>query len=265
MKIAALHRYPVKSMGGEAMDHATITPQGLRGDRRWMMVTPEGRFLTRRELPAMAHVRAEPRDDGGIVLHHAEAPSLPVMVPSVETRRAVKVWGDGVKATPAGAAADAWLSGRFGRAVQLVHMGADVVRPVDAAYGQPGDAVSFADGFPLLVTTCESLDALNAQLPAPIAMARFRPNLVIAGAAAAFAEDGWRVLRIGGLTLRLVKPCVRCVITTQDPDTGVTDGREPLATLRRMGRVWRRQPIFGVDAIPDGTAEVAVGDRVDLL
>lgn len=264
MKIAALHRYPVKSMGGEAMARATITPQGLAGDRRWMMVTPEGRFLTRRELPAMAQVRAEPRDDGGIVLHHAGVPSLPVTVPTVDMRRAVKVWSDGVQATPAGAAADTWLSARFGRAVQLVHMGEDVVRPVDAAYGQPGDAVGFADGFPLLVTTCESLDALNTQLPAPIAMARFRPNLVIAGAAAAFAEDGWQGLRIGGVTLRLVKPCTRCVITTQDPETGAADSREPLATLRKMGRLWQRQPIFGVNAIPDGTGDVAVGDRVEL-
>ncbi|MFD2780939.1 MOSC domain-containing protein [Novosphingobium pokkalii] len=95
-------------------------------------------------------------------------------------------------------------------------------------------------------------------------MARFRPNLVIAGAAAAFAEDGWQGLRIGGVTLRLVKPCTRCVITTQDPETGAADSREPLATLRKMGRLWQRQPIFGVNAIPDGTGDVAVGDRVEL-
>lgn len=264
MKISGLFRYPVKSMGGQALDRVACTPQGLAQDRRWMMVTPAGRFLTRRELPDMALVRAEPQDDGGVVLHHAAAPSLAVAVPAVAERRVVKVWSDSVTATPAGAAADAWLSARFGRPVHLVHMGADAMRPVDPAYGQEGDAVGFADGFPLLVTTQESLDALNAQLPAPLAMARFRPNLVLSGAPAAFAEDGWTALRIGTLTLRLVKPCTRCVITTQDPETGHSEDREPLATLRKMGRLWQRQPIFGVNAIPVGAGELAVGDGVEV-
>ncbi|NMN03432.1 MULTISPECIES: MOSC N-terminal beta barrel domain-containing protein [unclassified Novosphingobium] len=264
MRITHIYRYPVKSMGGQAMERANLTLQGLSQDRRWMMVTPEGRFLTRRELPAMALVRAQPHDDGGVILHHADASSLSVAVPTTAERRLVKVWSDSVAATPADAAAHDWLSARFGRPVHLVHMGEDVVRGVDPAYGRPGDTVGFADGFPLLVTTQESLDAVNAQLPAPIAMARFRPNLVIAGAPAAFAEDGWTRLRIGAITLRLVKPCTRCVITTQDPETGESEGREPLATLRKMGRLWQRQPIFGVNAIPDGVGEVAVGTLVEL-
>ncbi|WP_062786273.1 MOSC domain-containing protein [Novosphingobium capsulatum] len=264
MQLAAIHRYPVKSLGGEALERATITAQGVAGDRRWMVVNPQGRFLTRRELPAMALLRAVPHADGGVTLHHAAAPSVKVAVPTTAERRAVKVWGDSLAATPAGAEADAWLSARLGQPVHLVHMGDDVIRPVDPRYGQPGDAVGFADGFPLLVTTQESLDALNAQLPAPITMARFRPNLVITGAPAAFAEEGWNSLRIGALTLRLVKPCTRCVITTQDPETGESHDREPLATLRRMGRLWQRQPVFGMNAIPDGAADLAVGDGVEL-
>jgi len=265
MKIAGLFRYPVKSMGGQSLMRAQVTPQGLAQDRRWMMVTPEGRFLTRRELPAMALVRAEPRGDGGVILHHDDAPSIAVDVPLGEERHVVKVWGDSVAATPASEAADEWLSARFGRPVQLVHMGEDAVRHVDPDFGHSTDSVSFADGFPLLVTTQESLDALNARLPAAIEMERFRPNLVLSGAPDAFVEDTWQVLRIGALTMRLVKPCVRCVITTQDPQTGQSQGREPLATLRAMGRIWHRQPIFGVDAIPDGPAEIAVGDDVAVV
>jgi uncharacterized protein YcbX len=100
-------------------------------------------------------------------------------------------------------------------------------------------------------------------------MARFRPNLVIAGASQAFVEDGWRSLRIGDLTLRVVKPCTRCVITTQDPDSGaVVDAMEPLRTLRAMGRVMpgvRREPIFGQNAIPDGAGMIAAGDLVEVV
>ena len=264
MQLAAIHCYPVKSLGGQSLNRATITAQGVAGDRRWMVVNPQGRFVTRRELPAMALLQAVPHADGGLTLRHPAAPAVDVAVPTTAEHRVVTVWGDSLAATPAGAVADAWLSARLGQPVHLVHMGDDVIRPVDPRYGQPGDAVGFADGFPLLVTTQESLDALNAQLPAPIAMARFRPSLVIAGAPAAFAEEGWSMLRIGALTLRLVKPCTRCVITTQDPDTGESHDREPLATLRRMGRLWQRQPVFGMNAIPDGAADLAVGDRVEL-
>lgn len=264
MKVSGLFRYPVKSMGGQALARATITARGIEGDRRWMMVTPEGRFLTRRELPAMAQVEAVPHEAGGIELRRVGAPSLVVPEPSSQTSQVVTVWGERVEACVAGAQADAWLSDCFDRPVRLVHMARETVRPVDPAYGQSGDMVGFADGFPLLVTTTDSLAALNRQLETPVTMARFRPSLVIEGVGEAFAEEGWRTLRIGGLTLRVVKPCTRCVITTQDPLTGEGKGPEPLRTLRAMGRVRQKMPVFGMNAIPDGAGEIALGEAVEL-
>lgn len=270
MKVVSLHRYPVKSMGGEALARTTVTPRGLEGDRRWMMVREDGRFLTRRELPAMALVSAQPTERG-LRLRHcvagADAASeLDVPVPlSGAPELPVRVWGDEVAGRDAGPAAAAWLSALFGRPVRLVHMAEETVRPVHPDYGAAGDRVSFADGFPLLVTTVESLAALNARLDAPVDMARFRPNIVLEGAGAAFAEDGWRRLRVGGLTLRVVKPCTRCVITTQDVESGESTGPEPLRTLKAMGRVWQKMPVFGQNAIPDGPAAIAVGDAVEVL
>jgi uncharacterized protein YcbX len=268
MRVVALHRYPVKSFGGQVLTQAIVEPRGLAGDRRWMMTTPEGRFLTRRELPTMAHVQAEPTG-AGLVLSHRDAGILAVPEPVAGAGVAVRVWGDTVMAQDAGDGAAQWLSDVFGRTVRLVHMAESGVRAVDAEFGRDGDQVSFADGFPLLVTTVESLDALNGRLASPITMARFRPNLVIAGASQAFVEDGWRSLRIGDLTLRVVKPCTRCVITTQDPDSGaVVDAMEPLRTLRAMGRVMpgvRREPIFGQNAIPDGAGMIAAGDLVEVV
>lgn len=264
MQVAALMRFPVKSLGGEPLDPAPVTLRGLDGDRRCMVVLPDGRFVTRREMPAMARLHARAGDDGGLVLSDADGARLEVARPD-GPRRDVTVWRQPVTAATAGEEAHAWLSQRLGRAVQLVHMPDDVRRPVDLAYGAEGDEVSFADGFPLLVTTEESLDALNAQLPEPVTMARFRPNLVIRGAPAAFAEDGWTRLRIGAITFRLVKPCTRCVVTTQDPQSGAALGPEPLPTLRAMGRVWERQPIFGVNAIPDAPGLIRVGDAIKVL
>jgi uncharacterized protein YcbX len=268
VRIVALHRYPVKSLGGHAMSRAPIEPRGLQGDRRWMMVTPDGRFLTRREVPAMAHVHAD-LAPGGLVLTHRDADTCAVAEPGTASHMAVRVWGDTVQACDAGDAVAHWLSAIFARPVRLVHMPDAARRPVDPKYAQDTDQVGFADGFPVLVTTVESLDALNRQLANPITMARFRPNLVIAGAPAAFAEDDWNVLRIGAITLRVANPCTRCVMTTQDPDSGdVVEKMEPLRTLRAMGRVTpglRSEPVFGQNAIPDGAGMIAVGDAVDLI
>lgn len=272
MRVAGLYRYPVKSLGGAALGEAAIGPRGIAGDRRWMVVSPEGRFVTRREVAAMAQVHADPVP-GGIVLRHGEA-QCEVPEPLAGAWRTVTVWGDTVAARDAGDMAALWLGAQLGRAVRLVHMPDDVVRPLDPAYAQADDRTGFADGFPVLVTVAASLAALNAQLARPVAMARFRPNLVIEGAHA-FAEDAWRVLKIGGLTLRVVKPCTRCVITTQDPLTGAVAPmgdparNEPLRTLRAMGRVMpgdrKREPVFGQNAIPDGDAIIAVGDAVEVI
>ena len=210
-----------------------------------------------------------PDPTGGLILTHRDGASLSVPVPGDAPPVPVQVWGDDVAAHDAGESAAQWLSALFGRPVRLVHMPDAVRRPV--ADGEPGDHVSFADGFPLLVTVVESLNALNQELAGPIPMARFRPNLVIACAPAAFAEDGWQRLQIGDVTLRIVAPCTRCAITTQDVDTGeVVDRTEPLRTLRAMGRVLPgeaklREPIFGRNAIPDIQGTIAVGDAVSVI
>jgi uncharacterized protein YcbX len=270
MRVAAIWRYPVKSLAGQQVPRAMIETRGIAHDRRWMMTTPSGRFVTRRELPAMAHVRAAPADQGGIVLSHRDGATLAVGVPGEGPLVPVQVWGDHLAAHDAGDGAAQWLSAVFGRDLRLVHMPDAVLRPVDRAFGHADDHVSFADGFPVLVTVVESLDALNQQLASPIPMARFRPNLVIESATA-FAEDGWQRLQIGDVTLRVVKPCTRCVITTQDVETGeIVDRMEPLRTLRAMGRVMPgdaklREPIFGQNAIPDGSGTIAVGDAVNVI
>lgn len=260
LRVVSLHRFPVKLMGGQSLPQARIERRGIAGDRRWMMVTPEGRFLTRRELPAMAQLHAAPTERG-VVLSRSGMPDCVVDCPQDGPLREVKVWGDMVAARDAGAAAGDWLTCAMGRPVGLVHMPDNVERPVDPGIAREGDLVGFADAYPLLVTLVESLDA---RLRHPVTMARFRPNIVLAGAPA-FSEDSWSSMRIGALTLRVVKPCTRCIVTTQDPDSGaIVDGTEPLRTLRKMGRLMGRETIFGQNAVPDGAGEVAVGDDVEI-
>src|SRR4029450_7098533 len=108
---------------------------------------------------------------------------------------------------------------------------------VNPDYGRADDRVSFADGYPLLLANTASLDALNdriaegGSLEGPLPMTRFRPNVVIAGAAP-WVEDAWTGgrIKIGEVTFRVPKRCDRCVVTTTDQETGER-GREHIMTV----------------------------------
>ena len=264
--VTTLHRFPVKSLGGQSLQRAPIHGLGLEGDRRWMVVNDRGRCVTRRELPDMARIEALPGPDG-LILRHADAGEIQVSIPpSASALTPVKIWRDEVPAQMADRKAGDYLSALLGKALRLVYLPDASHRQIDPAFAAIGDGVSFADGFPILVTSVESLAALNARLARPIAMLRFRPNIVVSGLTEAWGEDRWRRIRIGAVTLRIVKPCDRCVVTTQDPATGQTvDGNEPLASLRAMGRRIGTGIMFGQNAIPEGRGDIAVGDTVEIL
>jgi uncharacterized protein YcbX len=178
----------------------------------------------------------------------------------------VRVWDYEVEAQGYPAAVDAWFAHVLGRSCHLVYMPDDVVRPVDPHYAGPDDRAAFADAFPVLLLSRESLADLNARLQArgetPVGVERFRPNVVVEGVGAAFAEDGWHELTLGSAALRVVKPCARCVLTTVDPETGQPSARgEPLRTLatyrNRGGKV-----LFAQNALVVRCGTVAVGDAV---
>lgn len=256
--------YPLKSAAALALTRAQVAARGLDGDRRWLVVDPGGAFQTGRQLPALVRIRATPVD-GGLRLALPGQPDLLVGAPGARAARLpVQVWKDAVDAAVAGADADAWLSRALGRPLRLVYMDAAGARAVDPAYGQAGDQVSFADGFPLLAISQAALDQLNGRLPRPLPMLRFRPNLVLSGVPA-HAEDGWRRLRIGSVEFAAVKPCTRCVFTTIDHHSGEPDpDGEPLRTLKTYRR-GARGITFGMNLIPRGTGAIASGDAITVL
>ncbi len=271
MRLMSIHTYPVKSCHRVDQQTATVQPWGLAGDRRWLVVDGSGDQVTQREAPVLTRIRPEPAPDGGITLRSAGAADLEVPPPPTGPLREVTVWASTVKATPAGAAADAWLSTVLDRPVGLVWLDDPTRRGVDPAYADPADRVGFADGFPLLLTNQASLDALNGWLlesgspEGPVPMTRFRPNVVVAGAEA-WAEDSWlgHRLRIGSVTFRVAKPCGRCVVTTTDQETGERGG-EPLTVLARY-RSFDQKLLFGVLLIPDARLDgIRVGDPVAVL
>jgi uncharacterized protein len=265
MRLAEIRIYPVKGLRGLSVASAAVEPWGLAGDRLWMVVDDNGRFVSQREAPAMALIGAE-QDGEGLRLTMPGHEPIAVARPTGALIEVV-VWRDVVPALAAGAAADAWLSVALGRSCRLVHMDDPAAaRPVDQGYGEPQDRVSFADGFPLLATNTTSLADLAARAALPdLSMDRFRTNLVIEGAAA-WAEDRWTELRVGEAVFAVVKPCARCAVTTVDQERGERHPEnEPLRTLFTFRRNERGQPIFGQNLIPRRLGAIRVGDAVEAV
>ncbi|WP_299052086.1 MOSC N-terminal beta barrel domain-containing protein [uncultured Nocardioides sp.] len=277
--VSSLHRYPVKSAGGQDLGEARVEPWGLAGDHRWMVATATGLMVSARECPTLLGVGVDLASDGSVTLRAPGRGPFTVAVPDpapAEDQRPVDLWGTATSGTDAGAAASAWLGDLLDAApgeLLLLHLDDPARRPVDPRYAGTDDRVNFADGFPLHLTTDRSLTALNHLIDdgpradeGPLPMSRFRPNLVVAGAEA-WEEDTWRRIRVGtgddAVEFRMPKGCARCVMTATDPASGEL-GREPLATLVRHRR-WDGKSWFGMNLIPDGTGTVRLGDPVEVL
>ena len=274
MRLSGLFVYPVKGMRGTALRTAVVEPCGLRGDRRWMVVDAEGRFLTQRQLPLLARFDASLSDaatlaDATLTLGLGED-RIEVAHGTQPTQ--VTVWRSLVDAVLVDPAADRWLSAQLGRPCRLVFLDDPQARSIEPVVGEMAGPVSghvsFADGFPLLLTSDRSLAVLNQALAQPIGMDRFRSNLVVDGPPGApepWAEHGWILLDIGGTRLRAVKPCVRCMVPGIDQRSGaIPQPGEPLRTLRRL----HPRPdgiVFGHNLVPQGHGRLSVGDRVEIL
>jgi uncharacterized protein YcbX len=267
MQIASLHTYPVK--GSHRLDHdeAQVEPWGLAGDRRWMIVDPDGVGLTQRDHAALTALRPVVTP-GGLTLRAPGHPDLHVPEPADGPALHVRVFQH-KPPVPARRAdrGSPWLTALLGRPAHLAWQQDPTGRPIPKS-AQDGDRVNFADGYPLLATTTASLGALNDWLADagddPVPMTRFRPNIVISGATP-WAEDGWLGgrLRLGAAMVRAARACNRCVVTTIDQETG-EEGRQPLHMLGRHRR-FADGLLFGVLLIPDRTAVLRVGDPVTPL
>jgi uncharacterized protein YcbX len=225
--VAALWRYPVKSMAGEELDSAEVSWHGLAGDRRWAFIR-DGQvrsgfpWLTIRERPEMARYRprfAEPdRPNASLTL---------VRTPS---------GGELDVADPA-------LAAELGAGVRVIKQDRGVF-----------------DTMPLSLLTTQTVTSLGRLAGTCLTAPRFRPNLLVDAPGRDFPEDAWvgRVLRAGGLRMRVDKRDQRCVMVTIDP---VTLQRNP-AVLRVIARErGARLGVYGTTVEP---GQVAVGDPVEL-
>jgi len=262
-ELSALIYYPIKACRGHEVDVSNVQRSGLELDRRMMVVTLQGGFLTQREHPKLALVTPSISGEK-LTLSTPGSDYLTIDICKTGQTRQVDIWrSKGVQAVDQGEEAAEWFSEWLGRSVRLVHIAEGYIRKVSQQYAiNADDYTAFADGYPILLASEESLWDLNARLEFPISMNRFRPNVVVRGVEP-FAEDTWSRIRIGDLEMAVVKPCARCVVTTIDKET-LEKSKEPLKTLA----AYRRQNsgvIFGQNVIPLNEGRLRLGMSVEIL
>lgn len=263
ISVSALIYYPIKACRGHTVDVSHVERVGLEHDRRMMVVTPEGGFLTQREYPKLALVTPSISSEK-LTLSAPGTQNLTIDIRKSGSARPVDIWkSKGVQAVDQGERAAVWFSDWLGTSVRLVHIAEGYLRTINEKYAvNADDHTAFADGYPILLASEESLADLNARMVESVPMNRFRPNLVVSGCEP-FAEDTWNRIRIGGIEMAVVKPCARCMVTTIDKET-LEKSKEPLKTLAAY-RTRNNGAMFGQNVIPLNEGRLRLGMNVEIL
>ncbi|MGL6624209.1 MOSC N-terminal beta barrel domain-containing protein [Aeromonas jandaei] len=260
-RLDSIHLYPIKSTAGMPQARARVTQEGLAGDRRYMVVKPDGTFITARTHPQLQQVVATPVA-GGLQLNYPGFEPLALQESDFSRApQATGVWGDRFTALHTTPIADSWLSRVAGEPVALLWLGEES----DRFREKTGTRVSFADGYPLLLINQASLEDLNLRSDALHQMSQFRTNLVASGTRP-FEEDSWVRIRIGEVEFQVAKPCSRCIMTTVEAGTDRFNAlKEPLATLTRYRRGEDGEVYFGQNLIALNEGWIEAGSEIEVL
>lgn len=251
--------YPVKSLSGIDVKQWPLTPQGLQYDRHWMLVMPNGRFVSQRQIPAMTLINTAIEQESLILSAdgHGEV-RLPLVRHHSGEVLSATIWRDQCDVVEASEAASAWLNNVLKPAnpLRLVSMADDFIRPQShpERFGEH-TFTAFADAAPFLVANTASLERLNQQLDkqqmASVDMRRFRPNFVISGLGAFEEHKVLGLQHEDGVALNLRDHCERCIMVTIDPNTGhKAADMEPFKTLIDLNPMPGnpKAPAFAVNA-----------------
>ncbi|HEY8898321.1 MAG TPA: MOSC N-terminal beta barrel domain-containing protein [Niastella sp.] len=263
LTVSELYIYPIKSLGGIALNSASLIERGFEHDRRWMLVNANNEFLTQREVTAMTFLKVQLAEKG-LLITNISKPGEELFVPfepTVAETEMVTVWSSRCRAQRVSDEADAWFSKQLGFTAKLFYMPDATRRYVDGRYAHNKEITSFTDGYPLLLIGQASLDDLNSRLEQPVPMNRFRPNVVFTGGTP-FQEDYMKHFDINGITFFGVKPCARCVMTTINQQTA-EKAKEPLKTLSTY-RLKNKKVLFGQNLLHQGTGIISIGDTITI-
>ena len=279
MIVSEVFIYPIKSCQGIRLEQAEVTPKGFAWDREFMLVNPKGKFLTQRQHPNLARIQVQRLRGDFISLSVKDANLKPLIFKPTLTglEIEVEIWRDRTIAIDQGDEVAEWFQSALQlnreQKYRLVRQSPKYMRPIDQKYAlREGESVSFADGYPFLLTATASLAELNRRIrqfhkdnAQEVPMNRFRPNIVV-NTSDPFIEGNWKLIQIGQVNFSVVKPCSRCIITTTDQLTGNRNPlQEPLKTLRTFRQFDNQGIMFGENMIPRTSGVVRVGDKVQIL
>ncbi len=286
--VVGVHRYPVKSLGGESLGEVGVTSLGPVGDRNWAIIDERQSVIrSAKQWPELLTLQATYLVDPPPDAYDEQVASIVI--------RSV----DGSSCSSDAAEVDEWLSDRLGRPARLSRRrpahdrdhyrlpwartpeeiasdmglfddevfpdfgGSDdeLVASLQTLATPPG---SYVDGYPVHLVTSNSLSTFARRSGRDAAVARFRPNVLIdAESDDEEPELGWvgRVLRVGEVLLAVRGPTMRCSMPARpQPLAGIDDDRD---LTRALVRHMRR--LLGVNAIVLEPGTVRVGDTVEVL
>lgn len=253
--------FPVKSVGGISLSNAWVEKQGLSFDRRFMLATSDGKMVTARKYPQMVKVDVCLLNDGLIFSYLQKSPLKIRYQDFKQQETAATVWNDTFTAYTTTDDANDWFSDVIGVRVELLFTGEQSNRVRDKL----GHNVSFADGYPLLIISQQSLDELNRRSPEHHSMDQFRTNLVV-DTTQPFAEDTWKRIRIGDVEFEAVKPCERCILTTVDVNKAMfRESKEPLNTFSQFRANEQGGVFFGQNLVAKNEGIIHAGDTIEVL
>jgi len=247
IEVVSLHIYPVKSLRGLTLEEARLTVGGLESDRSWVVVDADNRRLSARKNPRLATIGVSLAGEG-LILTCQNQPNI--QVPAAGGTLCNVRLGDSAydqHAHRTSPAVTAWLTAALGFECSLVRLSPE--------------GKSALAAFPIHLISTSSMSYLNMQLDVPISPERFRPNIIVEGAAP-FAEDHWNEVDIGGVRMRLLELTDRCIVPNIDPLTGAT-AAEPLRTLAKLRRVGKAVR-FGIYLVPLSAGFLCRGAQVTL-
>ncbi|NCO74827.1 MAG: MOSC domain-containing protein [Cyanobacteria bacterium] len=281
MKVTEIFIYPIKSCQGISLTHARITPKGLKNfyetafyDRQFMLVDERGKFLTQRQYPQLATIQVEISEEKLYLRCENNHISDFELTPSIDKELVnVNVWRDYTIAIDQGKEVAKWFKEalKIDISCRLVQQSDDYIRSINPNYSiKENQPVSFADGFPFLLTNTASLEELNQRLTNKYPeekphffMNCFRPNIVV-NTEFPFIEDTWKKIQIGEIKFDVVKPCSRCIVTTTDQKTGTINPlKEPLLTLSTFRNTFDGI-MFGQNLIAVDEGIIKIGDKLTI-
>lgn len=261
LEISQIYIYPIKSLGALSLQEAQVEIQGLAGDRRYMLVDEQGKFITQRTRPDLTRFQLSLQADGFLVedKHSGQKKTLSSSIELGETKM-VEIWEDHVEARLVLDDWSEWFSQLLQERVFLVRLTDSSPRFIKEKYQTPlSKESSFADALPILLCSEASYEALEDQLGDKVDRLRFRPNIIVSGSNA-FEEDTWKQIQAGNVELFGAKPCARCQLVTVHPQQG-TIQKEVLTALSHIRKIGNKV-YFGQQFVPNLLGKIAVGDQI---